>query len=129
MFKNVLVVIVLLFLASGCIPEKFGQERIDQLCPPDRCYTATVLEGAEFEPDQHAGSLKQHCGMVYGEPVPSGLVVHVAAVMPDDFYHNAALVGWVDEVGVAHVGWIDADFLGNWSPREMIGLLGHCSTP
>jgi len=123
------MLVALLFLVAACEPEKFGQERINQLCSNDRCVTAVVLEGAEFEEDQHASSIKNHCGMVYGQPVSAGLVVQVAAVMPNGFYNNAALVGWVSEDGLAHVGWIDADFLGNWSPREMIGLIDHCSTP
>lgn len=124
-----LLVLGLLFTITGCLPEKFGQDRIDQLCGNNRCHTATTTEETRFEPDQHAGRTKNHCGSIRGnQMVPAGLTVQVAAVMPEGSYNNAALVGWVDTNGEAHVGWIDADFLGNWSPSEMIGLIDHCST-
>lgn len=126
---RLIAVISLLFLMAACVPEKFGQERIDQLCGSS-CVTAVTATQTTFQPDPHASSLKNHCGSILGnETIPAGLTVSVAAVMPEGFYGDAALIGFVDEAGVAHVGWVDEDDLGNWSPYEMYGLVDHCSTP
>lgn len=124
-----LMVFALLFLTAACVPEKFGQERIDQLCG-SRCVTAVTSAETPFQPDTNASSLKNHCGIITGnQTLPAGLTVNVATVMPEGFYGDAALIGFVDENGVAHVGWVDEDNLQDWSPYEMYGLVDHCSTP
>jgi len=116
----------LLGLLSGCLPEKFGQERLDQLCE-SYCATAVTTVETGFEPDTHASSTKYHCGQVRGNlTIPAGTVVYVAAVMPARFDGNTALVGFLNEAGTAQVGWVNVDDLGNWSPR-MYGLIDHCS--
>lgn len=123
------MVITLLFLVSACLPEEFGQERIDQLCG-SRCVTAVTAVETRFELDRHASSTKNHCGIIRGnQTIPAGLTVQVAAVMPEGFYGDAALIGFVDEAGTAHIGWVDEDDLQDWSPYEMYGLIDHCSTP
>lgn len=126
---RLIAVIALLLLTAACVPEKFGQERIDQLCGSG-CVTAVTATQTTFQPDSHASSLKNHCGMILGsETIPAGLTVSVATVMPEGFYGDAALIGFVDEAGTAHIGWVDEDYLTNWSPYEMYGLVDHCSTP
>ncbi len=123
---SLLMVVTLLFLVAACVPEKFGQERIDQLCG-SRCVTAITSVETTFQPDSHASSTKKHCGAILGnETIPAGLTVNVASVMPEGFYGDAALIGFVDENGVAHVGWIDEDDLQDWSPEELFGIIDLC---
>lgn len=113
MYK-VLSVIGFLLVVAACVPGRSGEDRIEMLCE-GQCYTATVMQNAQFEPDPEATPLKNQWGLIdVSQTIPAGLTVQVAVVMPDGWYPNTALVGWVNDMGQAQIGWVDDSILGNW---------------
>jgi hypothetical protein len=115
MYK-VISVIGFLLVVAACVPEKSGMDRIVQLCS-GQCYTATLTQNAQFEPDPDATTLDNQWGLIQvSQTIPAGLIVQVAAIMPDGMYPKTALVGWINDAGHAQVGWVDDSVLGNWSP-------------